>query len=185
MNLLSIGASLGIVVAVFQWGWLGSLFGIAGGPIARLPARDGVRDRVRALDGLRGLPRQPHPRGVDARRRQLRPSVREGLIRTGPRDHGGRGRDGRRLRELHRRRATRDRAVRARARRRRVPRRARHPRPAAARDAPAPRRAHLVVPATGSTGACRASRSSRPRPSLRVRRRTRRVTLGPERRSPS
>ena len=33
MNLLSIGASLGIVVAVFQWGWLGSLFGIAGGPV--------------------------------------------------------------------------------------------------------------------------------------------------------
>ena len=34
MNLLSIGASMGVVVAVFQWGWLGSLFGIAGGPIA-------------------------------------------------------------------------------------------------------------------------------------------------------
>ena len=34
MNLLSIGAALGIVVAVFQFGWLGSLFGIAGGPIA-------------------------------------------------------------------------------------------------------------------------------------------------------
>ncbi len=34
MNLLSIAASMGIVVAVFQWGWFGSLFGIAGGPIA-------------------------------------------------------------------------------------------------------------------------------------------------------
>jgi RND superfamily putative drug exporter len=33
MNLLSIGASLGVVVAVFQLGWLGSLFGIGGGPI--------------------------------------------------------------------------------------------------------------------------------------------------------
>ncbi|MGH3048729.1 MAG: MMPL family transporter, partial [Gaiellaceae bacterium] len=33
MNLLSIGASLGVVVAVFQWGWLGSVFGVAGGPI--------------------------------------------------------------------------------------------------------------------------------------------------------
>jgi RND superfamily putative drug exporter len=33
MNLLSIGASLGVVVAVFQLGWLGSLFGISGGPI--------------------------------------------------------------------------------------------------------------------------------------------------------
>jgi RND superfamily putative drug exporter len=33
MNLLSIAASLGVVVAVFQWGWLGGVFGIAGGPI--------------------------------------------------------------------------------------------------------------------------------------------------------
>ncbi len=33
MNLLSIGASLGIVVAVFGWGWLGGLLGTDGGPI--------------------------------------------------------------------------------------------------------------------------------------------------------
>ena len=33
MNLLSIGAALGVAVAVFQWGWLGSLFGVSGGPI--------------------------------------------------------------------------------------------------------------------------------------------------------
>jgi RND superfamily putative drug exporter len=33
MNLLSIGAALGVVVAVFQWGWLSSLFGVTGGPI--------------------------------------------------------------------------------------------------------------------------------------------------------
>ena len=33
MNLLSIGAAFGVVVAIFQWGWLGSLIGIAGGPI--------------------------------------------------------------------------------------------------------------------------------------------------------
>jgi len=33
MNLLSIAASLGVVVAVFQWGWLGGVFSIAGGPI--------------------------------------------------------------------------------------------------------------------------------------------------------
>ena len=33
MNVLSIGASLGVVVAVFQWGWFGGLFGIEGGPI--------------------------------------------------------------------------------------------------------------------------------------------------------
>ncbi|MGA9875721.1 MAG: MMPL family transporter [Solirubrobacteraceae bacterium] len=34
MNLLSIGASLGVVVAIFQWGWLGSLLNVQGGPIA-------------------------------------------------------------------------------------------------------------------------------------------------------
>jgi putative drug exporter of the RND superfamily len=33
MNLLSIGAALGVVVAVFQWGWLGGVFGVKGGPI--------------------------------------------------------------------------------------------------------------------------------------------------------
>ncbi|HEY6777812.1 MAG TPA: MMPL family transporter [Thermoleophilaceae bacterium] len=33
MNLLSIGAALGVTVAVFQYGWLGSLFGVDGGPI--------------------------------------------------------------------------------------------------------------------------------------------------------
>jgi putative drug exporter of the RND superfamily len=33
MNLLSIGAALGVAVAIFQWGWLGSFFNVKGGPI--------------------------------------------------------------------------------------------------------------------------------------------------------
>ncbi|HEV7585712.1 MAG TPA: MMPL family transporter [Solirubrobacteraceae bacterium] len=33
MNLLSIGAALGVVVAIFQWGWAGSFFNVQGGPI--------------------------------------------------------------------------------------------------------------------------------------------------------
>jgi len=33
MNLLSIGASYGVVVAIFQWGWLGSWVGVAPAPI--------------------------------------------------------------------------------------------------------------------------------------------------------
>ncbi len=33
MNLLSIGASLGVIVAIFQWGWLRSVFGMQQGPI--------------------------------------------------------------------------------------------------------------------------------------------------------
>ncbi len=33
MNLLSIGAALGVIVAIFQWGWLGGLMGVQKGPI--------------------------------------------------------------------------------------------------------------------------------------------------------
>ncbi len=33
MNLLSIGASLGVIVAIFQWGWVGGLMGVQPGPI--------------------------------------------------------------------------------------------------------------------------------------------------------
>jgi putative drug exporter of the RND superfamily len=33
MNLLSIGAALGVTVAIFQWGWLGGIIGVEPGPI--------------------------------------------------------------------------------------------------------------------------------------------------------
>jgi putative drug exporter of the RND superfamily len=33
MNLLSISAALGVIVAIFQWGWLGGALGAGGGPI--------------------------------------------------------------------------------------------------------------------------------------------------------
>jgi RND superfamily putative drug exporter len=33
MNVLSIASAYGVVVAIFQWGWLGDVFGIAGAPI--------------------------------------------------------------------------------------------------------------------------------------------------------
>ena len=33
MNLLSIGAAYGVIVAIFQWGWLGDLFGVEPAPI--------------------------------------------------------------------------------------------------------------------------------------------------------
>jgi putative drug exporter of the RND superfamily len=33
MNLLSIGAALGVIVVIFQWGWLGGLVGVQRGPI--------------------------------------------------------------------------------------------------------------------------------------------------------
>ena len=33
MNLLSIGGAIGATVAVFQWGWLGSVLGVQKGPV--------------------------------------------------------------------------------------------------------------------------------------------------------
>ena len=33
MNLLSIGAALGVTVAIFQWGWFGGMLGVEPGPI--------------------------------------------------------------------------------------------------------------------------------------------------------
>jgi RND superfamily putative drug exporter len=33
MNLLAVGASFGVIISVFQWGWLASLFGVTDGPI--------------------------------------------------------------------------------------------------------------------------------------------------------
>ena len=33
MNMLSIGAAYGVIIAIFQWGWLGSIFGVEPAPI--------------------------------------------------------------------------------------------------------------------------------------------------------
>ncbi len=82
MNLLSIGASMGIVVAVFQWGWLGSLFGIAGGPIqAFLPVMVFAIVFGLSMDYEVFLISRVHEEwthGADTSA-----AVREGLIRTG------------------------------------------------------------------------------------------------------
>ena len=66
LNLLSIGAALGVVVAVFQFGWTG----LPPGPGRLRDAGDDVRDRVRAFDRLPGIPAQPRPGGVAGRPRQ-------------------------------------------------------------------------------------------------------------------
>ena len=39
MNLLSIGAAYGVVVAIFQWGWVSDLFGVRAGPHRAVHAR--------------------------------------------------------------------------------------------------------------------------------------------------
>ena len=62
MNLLSIGAAYGVVVAVFQWGWGKGLVGIEDTmPINPFVPAHHVRHPLRALDGLRGVPPQPGP----------------------------------------------------------------------------------------------------------------------------
>ena len=71
MNLLSAGAAFGVITAVFQWR-LGrrALRHRQDRADRGVRAGDDVRDPLRPLDGLRGLPRQPHLRGVAAARRQ-------------------------------------------------------------------------------------------------------------------
>ena len=68
LNLLSVGASYGMLVVIFKWGVGSDLLGLykfepGRGLDPDLP----VRDAVRPLDGLRGLPRQAHARGVGPR----------------------------------------------------------------------------------------------------------------------
>ena len=84
MNLISIGAAFGVVTAVFENGW-----GVERrrprrrGADRELRAADDVRDPLRALDGLRGLPDDPHPGGLAASARQPRQAVIDGLAHTG------------------------------------------------------------------------------------------------------
>ena len=67
MNLISMGAAYGVIVAVFQWGWAGSVFGVSRtGPIDPVDPADDVHHRVRAVDGLRGVPPVADPGGVAA-----------------------------------------------------------------------------------------------------------------------
>ena len=95
LNLLSIGAAYGVLVAVFQWGWGSSSMDRREGPHRVLRAGADVRDRFRALDGLRGVPALADQGGMGAKRRQ-HPGGRGGLladrarvIRRGA-DHGER-----------------------------------------------------------------------------------------------
>jgi RND superfamily putative drug exporter len=82
MNLLSIGAAMGIIVAVFQYGWLGSLFGIAGGPIfAFLPVMVFAIVFGLSMDYEVFLISRIHEEWTHGRDNSA--AVREGLIRTG------------------------------------------------------------------------------------------------------
>ena len=83
MNLLSIGAAYGVMVAVFQWGWLGSVFGVDGGGADRaVGADDAVRHRVRPVDGLRGVPAVVGQGGLRRAPATTADAVVEGLAST-------------------------------------------------------------------------------------------------------
>jgi putative drug exporter of the RND superfamily len=82
MNLLSIGSSLGVVVAIFQWGWLGGVFGVAGGPIqAFLPVMVFAIVFGLSMDYEVFLVSRIHEAWVHGS--DSRESVRLGLTRTG------------------------------------------------------------------------------------------------------
>ena len=106
-NLLSIAGAFGVVTLIFQDGHLAEPVRRRDRPDRVLPADHGLRGRVRPLDGLRGLPRLAHARGVGAHQgRALRGAPRPGDDRPrgdGGGDHHDRGL--RRLRDRQRARA--------------------------------------------------------------------------------
>ena len=62
MNLLSIGAAYGVIVAVFQWGWGASLIGVGReGPIEAWAPVFIFAIVFGLVDGLRGVPALTHP----------------------------------------------------------------------------------------------------------------------------
>jgi putative drug exporter of the RND superfamily len=82
MNLLSIGASLGIIQAVFERGWLGGLFGVQPGPIdAFIPVLAFAIVFGLSMDYEVFLVSRVHEEWQA--RRDAHAAVREGLARTG------------------------------------------------------------------------------------------------------
>ena len=84
MNVLSLAASFGVIVWIFQDGHLSGLLGLH---LDRRPRGDPADphagDRVRAVDGLRGLPALPDPRAVGPHPATTPRRWRAGLQRTG------------------------------------------------------------------------------------------------------
>ena len=86
MNLLSIGAAFGVLVAIFQWGWFDSLLGFESqGALDTINVPLIFADRLRPLDGLRGLPDVADPRALPGPRRQ-RAGGRRGPLLQRPHD---------------------------------------------------------------------------------------------------
>ena len=146
MNLLSVGAAYGVIVAIFQWGWGKGLDRRRQDrPDRGLGADDAVRHRVRSVDGLRGVPAVADQGGVRPHRRQ-RHRRRRRPGRHGP-GHHRRGADhGLRVRRLRARRRPPAQAVRPRPGGRRARRRHDRPHGPRAGDDGAARRPELVAP---------------------------------------
>jgi len=82
MNLLSIGAALGVIVMVFQWGWFGSLFSVQQGPIESfIPVMLFAIVFGLSMDYEVFLISRMHERWTQTGEHQR--SVREGLALTG------------------------------------------------------------------------------------------------------
>src|ERR671921_525471 len=111
MNLLAAGAAFGVVTLVFQEGFLAGPAGGGAGPDGGFPAGDDARDFFGALDGLPGVPRQPHARGMGEHRGQ-RAFGADRPGRDRPRDHSGGHDHDPRVRLLPARRPAGDRRVR-------------------------------------------------------------------------
>ena len=119
MNLLSIGAALGMLVAVFQWGDLGSLIGLSGtSPVeAFLPVMLFAILFGLSMDYQVFLVSRMHEEYIKSGG-DNRVAVRNGLAATGQDDHGRRADHDPRLRLVHPRRQPRHQGVRHRAGRR-------------------------------------------------------------------
>ena len=161
MNLLSIGGALGVTVAVFQWGWLGSLLGVQKGPVEPwIPVLMFAVVFGLSMDYEVFLVSRVREEWVRRRRRLRRGRRRHRVHRAG--DQRGRGDHDLRVPLVHARQRAHDQGVRLRARRGGVPRRARRALRAAAGRARAARARPPGDCRAGSTRACPTSTSRAP-----------------------
>ncbi len=151
------------------------------GPDRVVHPGDAVRDRVRAVDGLRGVPRLAHPRALDAHARKLARG-RRGPGADRARGDGGGGDHGVRVPVVHARRRPHHQGVRPQPRQRRVPRRAGRALPAAAGHARHRRQDHLGAAGVAGSAAAAAEHRGHPTPGARPPHRTSAAPRRPARR---
>ena len=144
LNLLSVAAAYGILVAVFQWGWGESLLELRVERRHHAVAADvPVRDPVRALDGLPRVRPEPRPRGLRSRPLERRRGRARDQV-DGERRHERGGRHGRHVLRVRAAPADRHEGDGHRPGGRDPDRRHADPRGAPAGDDEAPRRPQLV-----------------------------------------